>query len=69
MALDMGLSRVLVQFAAREFIGFSWAWLRDALPAYPVSSQHGVTRKKLSLTTQLYAALKFFTCDLSCLET
>ncbi len=39
------------------------------LPAYPVSSQYGVTRKKLSLTTQLYAALKFFTRALSCLET
>ena len=24
MALDMGLSTVLVQFAAREFIGLSW---------------------------------------------
>ena len=24
MALDMGLSAVLVQFAAREFIGLSW---------------------------------------------
>jgi len=35
MALDMGLSSVLVQFAAREFIGFSWAWLRYALPGLP----------------------------------
>ena len=69
MALGMGLSTVLVQFATREFIGLSCAWLRDALPAYPVSSQYGVTRKKLSLTTQLYAALKFFTRALSCLET
>ena len=33
------------------------------------SSQYGVTRKKLSLTYQLYAALKFFTHALSCLET
>ena len=33
------------------------------------SSQYGVTRKKLSLTYQLYAALKFFTRALSCLET
>ena len=69
MAFDMGLSTVLVQFAAREFIGLFWAWLRDGLPAYPVSSQYGVTRKKLSLTYQLYAALKFFTRALSCLET
>ncbi len=33
------------------------------------SSQYGVTRKKLSLTYQLYAALKFFIRALSCLET
>jgi len=33
------------------------------------SSQYGVTLKKLSLTYQLYAALKFFTRALSCLET
>ncbi|MCX7195665.1 MAG: hypothetical protein NTV37_07235, partial [Proteobacteria bacterium] len=30
------------------------------LPAYPASSQYGVTRKKLSITYQAYAALKFF---------
>ncbi len=39
------------------------------LTVYPISSQYGVTLKKLSLTYQLYAALKFFTRALSCLET
>ncbi|MDP1559626.1 MAG: hypothetical protein Q8K59_05600 [Nitrosomonas sp.] len=39
------------------------------LPAYPVSSQYGVAHKKFSLTYQPYAALKFFTRALSCLET
>ena len=39
------------------------------LACLPVSSQYGVTLKKLSLTYQLYAALKFFTCVLYCLET
>jgi len=39
------------------------------LPAYPVSSQYGVTRKIYHLHINLYAALKFFTRALSYLET
>ncbi len=56
MALDMGLSAVLVQFAAKEFIGLSWGRAGKVKGAYPSRFLNLI---RLSLRWYLSAALIF----------
>jgi hypothetical protein len=79
---NVTLKMMVVKKTGRHVVGSScwlgWssvcakiAWIRlggsRAHLKIQSSSQYGVTRKKLSLTYKLYAALKFFTRALPCL--
>ena len=79
---NVTLKMMVVKKTGRHVVGSScwlgWssvcakiAWIRLGGSRAPLkiqsSSQYGVTRKKLSLTYKLYAALKFFTRALPCL--